>query len=268
MSKLNSLIFDVDGTLADTEREGHRIAFNMAFSDAGLDWCWSEELYGKLLTVAGGKERIHFFIERYCPEFLHDDESVALIKHLHHVKTVYYTQLVTEGKIRPRPGVIRLIQEARDAGMRLAIATTSAPKNAIALLKTILHPTAPDWFEIIAAGDIVAAKKPAPDIYQYVLQKMNLSPEECLVFEDSAHGLQAAAHTGLPTIVTLNGYTRTQDFSDALLVLSHLGEPNNPAVLIDKRIELSKEFSQSPTRYVDLAFLREVHQQALKSMKR
>ena len=264
MPKLNSLIFDVDGTLADTEREGHRIAFNLAFSDAGLDWDWSEELYGELLTVAGGKERIHFFIERYCPKFLHDDGLVALIEYLHRVKTMHYNQLVADGKIAPRPGVIRLIQEARNAGMRLAIATTSAPKNAIALLRTILHPNAPDWFEIIAAGDIVAAKKPAPDIYQYVLQTMSLTPKECLVFEDSAYGLQASVHAGLPTIVTLNGYTCTQDFSDALLVLSHLGESNNPTVVIDKNIELSKEFGQFSTGYIDLAFLREVHQQVLK----
>ena len=264
MSKLSTLIFDVDGTLADTEREGHRSAFNLAFSDAGLDWYWSEELYGQLLTVTGGKERIQFFIECYCPKFPHDAASMALIEHLHQMKIRHYTQMVTEGKIMPRPGVIRLIKESRDAGMRLAIATTSAPENAIALLRTILHPNAPGWFEVIAAGDIVSEKKPAPDIYQYVLQAMNLSPEECLVFEDSAHGLQAAVHAELPTVVTLNGYTRAQDFSDALLVLSHLGEPNHPAIVIDKNIRLPEAFNQSLTQYVDLAFLRDVHQQTLK----
>ncbi|MEM7771122.1 MAG: HAD-IA family hydrolase [Cyanobacteria bacterium P01_E01_bin.6] len=266
-TSLNTLIFDVDGTLAETEREGHRVAFNRAFSDAGLNWYWSEALYGALLTVAGGKERIRFFIERYQPmvESIHSDiaELSTFIAELYQAKTSHYAQLLNEGAILPRPGVIRLIHEARDAGMRLAIATTSAPQNAIALLKMMLAPEAPHWFEVIAAGDIVSAKKPAPDIYQYVLRAMNVKPEECVAFEDSAHGLRAAVQVGLPTIVTMNDYTRTHDFSDAAIVVNHLGDPNHPAVIVANTIDLPDCLRQSPIPYVDLARLRHIHRQAL-----
>ncbi len=269
MASLNTLIFDVDGTLADTERDAHRVAFNLAFADAGLDWCWSEDGYGGLLRVAGGKERIRFFIERDRPPLpnpltLENKEGLtALIIDLHQAKTQYYTQIITKGDIQARPGVVRLIQAARQAGMRLAIATTSAPQNAIALLKSILHPDAPDWFEVIAAGDIVLEKKPAPDIYHYVLREMNVMPQECLVFEDSAHGLTAAAAASLQTIVTVNGYTRTQDFSEAVMVLEHLGEPDVPTRAIASRVPLPDSFSHGESRYVDLPFLQAIHRQAV-----
>lgn len=222
MPTLQALIFDVDGTLAETEREGHRIAFNRAFADAGLDWYWSIEQYGKLLARSGGKERIYFYLQQHHqgPQPPNPDR---LIGDLHEAKTEHYKQLLAAGKIHLRPGVKRLIQEARDRGLRLAIATTSALPNALALLEKTLNP---EWFEVIAAGDMVAAKKPAPDVYQYVLEKMDLDPGNCAAFEDSHHGLIAACQAGLKTVVTVNPYTRNQDFSQAVLVLNHLGEPD------------------------------------------
>lgn len=241
MTKLKALIFDVDGTLAETEKNGHLVAFNRAFIAAGLDWHWSEELYGKLLAVTGGKERIKFYIEQYQSHLLSQDNLTHFINKLHQDKTEYYQQLLAQGAIPLRPGVRRLITEARETGIRLAIATTSALPNVMALLKIFFNP---DWFEVIAAGDIVPAKKPAPDIYYYVLQKMNLKPEDCIVLEDSEHGLAAATKVGLKTIVTVNDYTQEQDFSDALLVLNHLGEPEQPFKVIQGQIK--------DTSYLDL----------------
>lgn len=229
MAPLRALIFDVDGTLAETERDGHRVAFNRAFAEAGLDWHWTVSLYGELLNVSGGKERIRFYLDRYRRDFEPPQQLDALIAHLHASKTEHYRQLLSQGAIPLRPGVRRLIQEARDRGIRLAIATTSALPNALALLEQTLDPS---WFEVIAAGDIVPAKKPAPDIYHYVLHQMGLDSQQCLVFEDSYHGLQAATQAGLKTVVTVNDYTKHQDFAEALMVLSHLGEPKCPCTVL------------------------------------
>ncbi|KKD36529.1 HAD family hydrolase [Limnoraphis robusta] len=231
---LKALIFDVDGTLAETERDGHRIAFNQAFAKTGLIWNWSVELYGELLEVPGGKERIRFYLDQYKPEFKPDRNIDEFITTLHHLKNQYYHDLLASGIIPLRPGVKRLIEAAKTAGLRLAIATTSALPNVMALLEKTLNP---DWFEVIGAGDIVPAKKPAPDIYNYVLQKLDLPPENCLVFEDSYQGLQAATKAGLKTIVTVNNYTLNQDFSDAVLVVNHLGEVDKPLTCISGKLE-------------------------------
>lgn len=232
MPQLQALIFDVDGTLAETERDGHRIAFNHAFAAAGFDWSWSIDLYGELLEVAGGKERIRAYLDRHHPTFEYPGELSELIASLHASKTQIYRQLVTTGKIPLRPGVQRLLMEAREQGVRLAIATTSAPDNVLALLETTLSPEAYQWFDVIAAGDIVPAKKPAPDIYFYALQALDLAPEHCLVIEDSHQGVKAALQAGLKTVVTVNDYTQHHDFSGAALVLNHLGEPNLPFTAI------------------------------------
>ena len=234
MTKLKALIFDVDGTIAETEKNGHRTAFNRAFAAAELDWHWSVDFYGKLLTISGGKERIRFYFEHYKYDKPPKKNLTNFITKLHLAKNKYYRQLLEEGAIPLRLGIERLIREAREQKIRLAIATTSALPNTIALLQKFLNP---DWFEVIAAGDIVPAKKPAPDIYHYVLQQMDLKPEECIVLEDSYHGLQAATAVGLKTIVTVNDYTKNQDFSNAVLVLNHLGEPEQPFEVIQGQIQ-------------------------------
>jgi HAD superfamily hydrolase (TIGR01509 family) len=230
MTQLKALIFDVDGTLADTEKDGHRVAFNQAFAEAGLDWHWSAELYGDLLNIAGGKERIKFYLTKYRPDIELMD---GIIAKLHAAKTEHYRKLLADGSIPLRPGVKRLIEEALNRGIRLAIATTSALPNALALLE---HTLDPSWFEIIAAGDIVVDKKPAPDIYYYVLQKMELDASDCLVFEDSFHGLQASTQAGLKTVVTVNDYTKNHDFAEATLVLDNLGEPEQPFTVISGNV--------------------------------
>ncbi len=229
MGELAAVLFDVDGTLADTERNGHRVAFNRAFADVGLDWSWSEQLYGELLAVSGGKERILYYLERFRPDAERPaDDLPGFAAKLHVEKNRHYKQLLAEGAIPLRTGVKRLLQEARAEGLKLAIATTTSPENVSALLHYALEPAAESWFEVIGAGDIVSAKKPAPDIYDYVLEQMKLKPEQCLVLEDSANGVKSSLAAAIETVVTVNMYTRDDDFSGAALVVDQIGDPGQP----------------------------------------
>jgi HAD superfamily hydrolase (TIGR01509 family) len=224
MHTLQALIFDVDGTLADTERDGHRPAFNHAFADFGLDWYWGETLYGDLLAITGGKERIRHYAEHDAPEIAARPEFDRLVRDLHAAKTRHYLRLVESGSLPLRPGVATLIQQARRRGLRLAIATTTTPENVTELLHATLGPDAPGWFDVIGAGDVVAAKKPAPDIYGWVLDRLGLPPAACLAIEDSENGLKSALTAGLRCLVTPNDYTAGQDFHGAVAVVEHLGD--------------------------------------------
>lgn len=228
MPALRALLFDVDGTLADTERDGHRVAFNKAFQEAGLNWDWTVDVYADLLTVTGGKERIRFFVENYRADFVPEEGITEFAARMHKRKTHFYLQMLQAGEIPLRNGVERLLQEARAVGLRLGIATTTTPENVTYLLQATLGEESISWFECIAAGDIVPAKKPAPDIYLYAMEQMRLQPEECLAFEDSDNGIRSARAVGLKTIVTVNAYTCEHDFSKAALVLDQFGEPDAP----------------------------------------
>jgi HAD superfamily hydrolase (TIGR01509 family) len=218
---LRALLFDVDGTLAETERDGHRVAFNRAFAEAGLPIVWDEGVYGELLRISGGKERIAYYVARAAPEVRLSWEEIG---RLHRRKNEIFASLVPH--LALRPGVRRLLQEARAAGLKLAIATTTSPENVTALLDA--HGLV-GFFDLVAAGDVVSRKKPAPDIYELVLRELRLAPEEAVAFEDSQNGLLAARATGIEAIVTPSSYTRQESFPGALAVLEHLGEPGRPA---------------------------------------
>lgn len=254
MKQLKAAIFDVDGTLAETERDGHRVAFNLAFYDAGLDWKWDECLYGKLLAVTGGKERIRYFLSDFKSDFEYQGDLTQFIAALHAEKTKHYVKLLESNAIALRPGVARLINEIRNGGLRLAIATTTTPENVTALIANTLGSDAVEWFDCIAAGDVVPAKKPASDIFYYCLEQIGLSADECLAFEDSENGVRASCGANIATVVTLNNYTKDDDFNGAVSVLNHLGEQGLPCQTIaGKAIE---------NEFVTLDDLKNLHAQA------
>jgi HAD superfamily hydrolase (TIGR01509 family) len=224
---LRALIFDVDGTLADTE-EVHRRSFNTAFQRAGLDWAWSRETYRELLKVNGGKERIASHIDSLM---LREGARKVLhgrIAEIHADKTRIYSGVVAAGRVPLRDGVARLLNEARDAGCQLAIASTTTAANVDALLQATLGPRGLEMFDVIACGDLVGAKKPAPDIYQLALSTLGVAPEEAIAFEDSVNGLHAAVGAGLWTVLTPTYWSEGGDFSEAALVLPRLGDPQQP----------------------------------------
>jgi HAD superfamily hydrolase (TIGR01509 family) len=240
---LKALIFDVDGTLADTELNGHRVAYNKTFAELGLDWQWSPELYGDLLSVSGGKERMHYYVSKYSPALPAEPDLDTLISDIYTRKTQVFKEMLVGGALPLREGVKRLFREAMGAGLRLAIATTTAPSNVKYLISSNLGEEALDWFDIIAAGDIVPNMKPSPEIYQLVLDEMGWDAVDCLAFEDSYNGVRSALGAGLPVIITITDYTRDDNFNGADLVLSRLGDPDHPAEVInDSKGGFNEEF--------------------------
>jgi len=212
---MQAIIFDVDGTLAETE-ELHRQSFNEAFAAAGLPWSWDQVLYAKLLEVTGGKERIRHFIDAYQPGEQMDAGEVAA---LHRDKTARYARLVEAGGVALRPGVARLIEQAKAAGVRLAIATTTSRPNVDALLRATLGH---DPFEVIAAGDEVGAKKPAPDVYVLALERLGLPAASCIAVEDTLNGVRSAQGAGLACVVTTSLYGGKGPFPGAAAILPDL----------------------------------------------
>jgi HAD superfamily hydrolase (TIGR01509 family) len=224
-----TLIFDCDGVLADTERDGHLPAFNQMFAEHDLPVRWTEEEYGRLLAIGGGKERLSTLL---TPEFIakahlpvDPDEQRELIATWHRDKTSYYTAMVAAGRLPGRPGIARIVHEAADAGWTLAVASTSAEASVRAVLEHAVGGHTAQAFSVFA-GDVVPHKKPAPDIYDLAVRELGVDPREVIVVEDSANGLQAAlaASGGLTTLVTVSSYTAAEDFSGAALVVTCLGD--------------------------------------------
>lgn len=221
--QLRALIFDVDGTLADTE-SAHRAAFNVAFDSVGLDWHWDVPLYTRLLEISGGKERIlHYWKEvRGEVKPIYAGALAEKVQRIHDLKTAEYERMVQDGAVQLRPGVLALMNSAVEQGMRLAIATTTSPVNVAALLRKAIGA---DWkytFPLIEDASTAPRKKPHPQVYLQVLRRLQLSASQCMAFEDSANGLKSALAAGLPTIVTPNAFTARHDFSGALRVLPSL----------------------------------------------
>jgi HAD superfamily hydrolase (TIGR01509 family) len=223
------LIFDCDGVLADTERFGHLPAFNQMFAEFGLPVRWSEAEYGRKLAIGGGKERM---LSLLTPAFVtaaklpaDPDAQRELVATWHKRKTEIYTEMVAAGRLPARPGIRRVAGEAAAAGWALACASTSAEPSVRAVLD---HTVGTDLAEsfLVLAGDVVAHKKPAPDIYSLALERLDLPSSACVVVEDSRNGLEAATGAGISCLVTVNGYTSGEDFSDAVLVVTSLGDPD------------------------------------------
>ena len=224
---MTALIFDCDGVLADTERHGHLPAFNQTFREFALPAQWSEEEYGAALGIGGGKERMHALL---TPEFVAaaglptDPEGQAVeVAKWHERKTQIYVEMVKAGTLPARPGIARIVSEARAAGWQLAVCSTSAEPAVRAILENAVGADAARDF-LVLAGDVVPAKKPAPDIYLLALERLAIGPGDAIVIEDSRNGLVAANAAGLTTVITVNGYTRDEDFSEAALVVTSLGD--------------------------------------------
>lgn len=223
---LKALIFDVDGTLAETE-EAHRAAFNRTFKEAGLGWHWSIEDYTSLLETTGGKERMRQHRDNLG--LAHPDD--AQIAELHRVKTTFYAKILDGGGLELRPGVADLIECAGSAGLRIAVATTTNRPNVDALCQCCWGCAADKVFDVIAAGDEVAAKKPAPGIFLLALKRLGLPATEAIAFEDSFNGLQSAHAAGLRTLITPSVYTAHQDFTHANWMLADLTREQLPEAL-------------------------------------
>jgi HAD superfamily hydrolase (TIGR01509 family) len=229
---MRALIFDCDGVVADTERDGHRVAFNRAFAARGLGVEWDVALYGELLAVAGGKERMrHYFGQVGWPEGVGDLD--AFVADLHARKTGFYMEIVESGQLPARPGVKRLVDEAAASGLALAVCSTSNERSVNAVVEALLGPERRERFATILAGDVVSRKKPDPEIYELAQQRLGMRGEECLVIEDNRNGLLAAKAAGMFCAVTTNAYTADEGFAEADLVVSSLGEPPGPHVTLD-----------------------------------
>ena len=251
---MSALVFDCDGVLADTEKYGHLPAFNQTFREFGLPVTWSVEEYGRRLAIGGGKERMASLL---TPEFVaaaglptDPEEQAAEIAKWHKRKTAIYTEMVAAGKLPPRPGIARIIGAAQDAGWKLGVASTSAEAAVHAILDYAVGAERASRFDVFLAGDCVPKKKPAPDIYLLALEKLGVDPAEVLVVEDSRNGLEAAHAAGLRCLVTVNGYTEDEDSSEAILVVSSLGDPDG-----EKATVIANRSAAGPGAYVTLADL-------------
>ncbi len=241
MAELKALIFDCDGVLVDTERDGHRVAFNRAFARKGFDFEWDVPLYGELLKVAGGKERMRAYFDQYgWPDNAGDKDE--LIKELHKLKTDLFMQIIESGQLPLRPGIKRLVDEALAENITLAVCSTSNERAVTMVVEKMLGPERRKKFTILA-GDIVSKKKPDPEIYNLARQQLQLNPGECMVVEDSRNGLLAAKGAGMHCLVTVSSYTADEDFTEADRIVAELGDPPTVQITLP---DLKKIMTHSP----------------------
>jgi HAD superfamily hydrolase (TIGR01509 family) len=253
---IKALIFDVDGTIADTE-ETHRQAFNAAFIEHDLGWDWSRSEYVELLRTSGGKERLAVYIDSLALPPQEKTRLKGMAQLIHASKTRIYGELIADGRAPLRPGVARIIGEARAAGVRLAIASTTTSANIAALIGAQFGAAAWNWFEALACGDVVSNKKPAPDIYVRALGMLRLPAAACVAFEDSVNGLRSAKAAGLYTVVTPTAWSEGQDYGGADLLLQHLGDAQVPLQGEEARL--------AGGTFLTLARLQQLHAAALRS---
>ena len=230
--ELSAVFFDVDGTIAETENF-HRKAFNEAFKEFNLDWFWDEPIYKELINIGGGKERIMYHIKRAWPEMLTYKNLSKYIDSIHKTKNEIYEDFLTESKIEVRPGIKRLIKELREQSIKIGLVSSTSEINLLNLFEKGLKIDYRKIFDIIAHGDSTPNKKPSPEIYEWALEKLRLPAQACVAIEDSPRGLDAATKANITTIVTPSILTLNEEFKDAKLVISDLGEP-------DKNFELIK----------------------------
>jgi len=239
MSKIKAIFFDQDGVVIDTEKDGHRVAFNETFKEFGYEFQWNVEKYHELLQISGGKERMrHYFQTEGVFSDLNKNEEDELIKKLHKTKTEIFIKLIESGKLPLRPGIKRLMKEAMGIGIILGICTTANERAANSIAMGMLKEIN---FEFVLAGDVVSRKKPDPEIYLLALEKTGLKPEECIVVEDSRNGVLAAKETGMHIIATTNIYTEREDLSEADIIVTCLGDPDGEKGSLSKGLE-SQEF--------------------------
>ena len=250
MEKLQAILFDCDGVLAETERDGHRVAYNTALKALSIDGEWSVEEYAELVRVSGGKERLRYYFNKYPDRFPPERYNAELIQRIYQTKTELFKSMAVEGKLPGRSGIGRLVREAREAGVRTFVCSTSHEKSVATLILADFGQKTLGSFTALLCGDVVAHKKPAPDVYLLAAERYGLEPKRCLVVEDSRNGLLAAKAAGMNCLMTPSYYTRGEDFSEADAVVSALGDPNGEQM---EWLDCPEGLAKRP--YVDLSSL-------------
>tara|TARA_B100000035_G_scaffold75043_1_gene62280 strand:- start:1503 stop:2258 length:756 start_codon:yes stop_codon:yes gene_type:complete len=229
--ELSAVFFDVDGTIAETE-EFHRKSFNESFKEFSLDWFWDEPIYKELINIGGGKERIMFHLKKAWPEMLEYKNLSNYVDSIHKVKNEIYEDYINDSKITARPGVFRLIEELKKKNISIALVSSTSEVNLINLFTKGFNIDPYKMFDLVAHGDCTKLKKPSPEIYEWALQKLQLPSEACIAIEDSPRGLESSNNAKVKTIITPSRLTLDEDFKNAKLVISNLGEPDKPFKII------------------------------------